>query len=56
MQGEIMAAKLLGASHILVLPSPPAKGKEKIKTKKKETYLLDISKANQIFDFLVKDK
>ena len=34
----------------------PTKGKKKTKIEENEAYLLDISKADQIFDFLVKDK
>ena len=33
-----------------------AKGKEKVKMEDKEAYLFYISKADQIFDFLDKDK
>ena len=51
-----MAAKLLGASHILVLLLPLLKEKEDIKIEENEAYLFDISKIDKIFDFLVKDK
>ena len=52
-QGEITTAELLGGKPYTCLTLPPAKGKEKVKTEEKEMYLFDISKANQIFDFLV---
>ena len=56
MQGEIMVVKLLG-HKLYTCPGPTlAKGKEAIETEEKEVYLFDISKIDQIFDFLVKDK
>ena len=56
MQGEIMVVKLLG-HKLYTCPGPTlAKGKEAIETEEKEVYLFDISKVDQIFDFLVKDK
>ena len=55
-QGEIMTAELLGDKPYTCLALTPTKGKEKVKAEEKEAYLFDISKADQIFDFLVKDK
>ena len=51
-----MVAELLEGKPYTFLVLTPAKGKQKIKTEEKEAYLFDISKADQIFDFLVKDK
>ena len=51
-----MAVKLLGGKPYTRPTLILAKGKEKVKTKEKEAYMFDILKADQIFDFLVKDK
>ena len=56
MQGEIIAAKLLGGKLHTYPTLTSAKGKEKIKIEEKEVYLFDILKPNQIFNFLVKEK
>ena len=56
MQGEIMAAELLGGKLYTSPALTHAKRKEKIKTEEKQAYIFDISKVDQIFDFLVKDK
>ena len=55
-QEEIMVVELLGGKPYTCPTLTPVKGKEKIKTKEKEVHLFNISKADQIFDFLVKDK
>ena len=51
-----MAAKLLGGKPCTCPALTPVKRKEKIKIEEKEAYLFDISKADQIFDLLIKDK
>ena len=51
-----MAAELLGGKPYTCPTLTPAKGKEKVKIEKNKAYLFDILKANQIFDFLVKDR
>ena len=51
-----MTVELLGGKPYTCLVLTPAKRKEKVKAEEKEAYLFDISKADQIFDFLVKDK
>ena len=55
-QGEIMAIELLRGKTYTCPAFTPVNGKEKVKTEEKEVYLFDIIKADQIFDFLVKDK
>ena len=56
LKGEIMVAKLLKGKTYTYTAFILAKGKEKVKIKEKEAYLFDISKVDQIFDFLAKDK
>ena len=51
-----MVAELLGSKPYTYPILTPAKGKEKIKIEENEAFLFDISKADQIFDFLIKDK
>ena len=51
-----MATELLRGKPYTCSALSPIKGKEKVKNEEKETYLFDISKVDQIFDFLVKDK
>ena len=51
-----MATELLGGKPYTCFTLTLARGKEKIKTKEKEACLFDVSKADQIFDFLVKDR
>ena len=51
-----MATKLLGGKPYTCPTLTPTKGKEKIKIEEKEAYLFDISKVDQIIDFLVRDK
>lgn len=51
-----MVAKLLGGKTYTYPTVTPIRGKEKVKTKEKEVYLFNISKADKIFDFLFKGK
>ena len=55
MQADIMAAKFVCGKPYACLALTPSKVKEVAKPEK-EFYLFDISKADQIFDCLVKDK
>ena len=50
-----MAAQFVHGKLYTYLALTSSKGKEVAKPEK-EMYLLDISKANQIFDYLIKDK
>ena len=51
-----MAVELLGGKSYICLALTLTKGKEKVKIEENKAYLFNISKADQIFDFLVKDK
>ena len=50
-----MLAKFIQGKSYTCLTLTPSKGKEVAKPEK-EIYLFDISKVDQIFDYLVKDK
>ena len=55
MHADIMAAEFLQGNPYTCPTLMPSRGKEVAKLDK-EAYLFDISKANQMFNFLVKDK
>ena len=56
MQGKVIVVEIVRGKPYTFPALTPAKEKEKVKAKEKEAYLFDISKADKIFDFLVKDK
>lgn len=51
-----MVAEIVKGKAYLYPAQKPAKGKEKEEAENKDEYSFDISKANQIFDYLCKDK
>ena len=55
MQADIMATEFVYGKPYIIPALTPSKGKEVAKPDK-EAYLFDISKADQIFDYLMKNK